>query len=269
MGKKNDNEALLDRLSTFIHKDSHYNVKRACIHCKHTSTSSGGIRVLCHVTGEKDPQDKKSIAVCPHQDKFDPSDVALARAILQRKRAAAAAAASATALQKARDASAGFQQGGIRAHLTAGVGPKRKADDSVANWLYEQDMPPATTSSPAFREMMAAVSAHGPGYVAPDRHNLLGGMLDRSQEQMTELLQPCIRQEKLTGCCLETDGMTNVQKIPIINFMVSSPAGGRFLKIYDTTGQVRIYGTWLTDESLMLLIADQFTDPKLCPYSFR
>ena len=232
-----DEDVLRDRLSTFVSKDNSGNHKRKCTKCK-VEINGEPTRIFQHVGGCTDAQGKKSIRPCAQKAAFDVADVEQCQVIMKKRQEVAAAAKSASEAVKQRDVAAGFKQGGIRAHLKGGVGSKRRADDSVANWLYEKDMPPNTVSSEAWKEMMLEVSAHGPGYVSPGRKQLLGVLLDNSQDQMNEMLRPCIRQEKVTGSCLETDGMTNVKQIPVINFMVSSPAGGRFLKLYDTTGKV-------------------------------
>ena len=62
------------------------------------------------------------------------------------------------------------------------------------------------------------------------------------QKEMMEI-------EKTTGVCIESDGCTNVKRTPLINWILSSPEGGRFDSATNTSGHVKS-AAYLLDETL-------------------
>ena len=61
----------------------------------------------------------------------------------------------------------------------------------------------------------------------------------QAREIIDKRLNPILEVVKSTGCSIITDGWSNVKRRPLLNFLVATPKGIKFLRAIDTSGRIK------------------------------
>ena len=143
-------------------------------------------------------------------------------------------------------AAGGSKSGPLDAHS------KRPSDDEVdAAWMrviVKKALPLDLADDPEFRRALKKTCRAGQAYIDPKtqdvklprRKKLTQKVLPALDEKLEKkirkkvegLLQQC-------GCTVLSDGWTSIASRPIINALLSTPAGTRFLEALDTSGDTK------------------------------
>jgi hypothetical protein len=121
--------------------------------------------------------------------------------------------------------------------FAAQIGGKETADRAVARFFYASSIPFHAADSTYFKEAIKAVAACGPTYCPPGRKAIGTTLIEK------ELMDVKRRTEAVKNSCtgqgvtLVSDGWTNVQNRPIINFLMVSSEEAMFLSATDTSGK--------------------------------
>jgi hypothetical protein len=123
--------------------------------------------------------------------------------------------------------------------LMVTINEKTAADKALARLFYANGLPFAIADSKYFKEAMSAVCHAGPNYKPPNREAISGNMLKSEVNNIDLKLAGYKQENTLTGVTLVSDGWTNVQNRPIINFLIVSGDGAMFVDATDTSGAVK------------------------------
>lgn len=121
--------------------------------------------------------------------------------------------------------------------------PDDVVDDTWGRAFFGLDIAPNKANNPLFREAITATKRSQPGYKGPDRHKLLGTVLERlykrcMEEQKRFLSQSCGYGRAITG-----DGAT-VLGTKFINFLCHEKGKGiMLLRIKDCTQRLSEVGS--------------------------
>ena len=87
----------------------------------------------------------------------------------------------------------------------------------------------------ALKEAVSAVTKCGASYKLPSRAALSGKLLNEAVTDGDKKLSEFKTQMSVTGATLVSDGWTNVQNRPIINYLAVTPDGAMFIDGSDTS----------------------------------
>ena len=116
---------------------------------------------------------------------------------------------------------------------------KRNADKAIAKLFYAYRLPFAVADSKYFKEAVAAVSRAGPGYKPPEGKAISTTLLTAAVEDVKQNMVSYKQEAANTGVTLVSDGWTNVQNCPIINFLIVNGDGVMFVDAVDTSGATK------------------------------
>jgi hypothetical protein len=128
-----------------------------------------------------------------------------------------------------------LQQTSIAASFSTGC--KAAADAAVAQFFYANGIAFSVVESKYFKEALSAVAKCGPSYKPPTRAALSGDLLSGAVTGVDKKLSEFKAQMSITGTTLISDGWTNVQNRPIINFLAVTADGAMFIEGSDTSGE--------------------------------
>ncbi|GAU49563.1 hypothetical protein TSUD_191890 [Trifolium subterraneum] len=110
----------------------------------------------------------------------------------------------------------------------------------IARLFYAAGLPFNVARNPYFISAFSyAANTNISGYIPPSYDAIRTTMLQREKSNIMKLLQPIKDTWVEKGVSIVTDGWTDSQKRPLINFMATSTAGPIFLKAIDCTGEVK------------------------------
>lgn len=127
------------------------------------------------------------------------------------------------------------KQVSIAASFNSGF--KAAADAAVARMFYSTGIPFSLIESQYCKEAFSAVAKCGPSYKLPTRKALSGNLLQNAVASVDDKLAEFKTQMASTGATLVSDGWTNVQNRPIINFLAVTADGAMFIDGTDTSGE--------------------------------
>lgn len=116
---------------------------------------------------------------------------------------------------------------------------KQLTDAAVARAFYATGMAFSIADNKYFKDAIHAIARAGPSYNPPNRQALAGKLLSDEVAQVDGKLSEFKTQLATQGGTLVSDGWTNVQNRPIINFLVVTADGAMFVDGVDTSGQVK------------------------------
>lgn len=116
---------------------------------------------------------------------------------------------------------------------------KVDADRALARMFYANGLPFALAESKYFKEAIAAVARSGASYKPPGRAAISTTLLQAEVADIDQKLAVYTREAAITGITLVSDGWSNVQNRPIINFLAVGPDGAIFLDAVDTSGETK------------------------------
>lgn len=116
---------------------------------------------------------------------------------------------------------------------------KTEADRAVARMFYANGLAFNVADSKYFKEAIAAVAKCGSGYVSPNRKALSTNLLSEEVELVDGRVKSHLSDSITTGLTVVSDGWSNVQNRPIINFLAVTTEGAVFLDACDTSGEIK------------------------------
>jgi len=106
----------------------------------------------------------------------------------------------------------------------------------IARLFYSAGLPFNVARNPYFISAFSyAASTSISGFLPPGYNSIRTTMLQREKANVLKLLQPIKDKWPENGVSIVTDGWTDVQRRPLINFMAISSSGPMFLKAIDGT----------------------------------
>ncbi|GAU44553.1 hypothetical protein TSUD_400170 [Trifolium subterraneum] len=110
----------------------------------------------------------------------------------------------------------------------------------IARLFYSSGLPFNVARNPYFISAFTyAANTNISAYIPPSYNALRTTMLQREKSNIMKLLQPIKDTWVEKGVSIVTDGWTDVQRRPLINYMATSSAGPIFLKAIDGTGEFK------------------------------
>lgn len=119
------------------------------------------------------------------------------------------------------------------------AGSKVLVDSAVAKMFYATGIPFSIVENKYFKEAISSVAKCGSSYKLPSRAALAGNLLNDAVADADRKLSEFRVQMSVTGGTLVTDGWTNVQNRPIINYLAVTPDGAMFIDGTDTSGETK------------------------------
>jgi len=111
----------------------------------------------------------------------------------------------------------------------------------IARMFYSLGLPFNLARSPYYRSAFsyAANTSNFSGYVPPTYNKLRGHLLSKERIHVENLLQPIRNSWKHTRVTIVSDGWSDPQRRPLINFMVVTESGPMFLKSIDASDEIK------------------------------
>ena len=116
----------------------------------------------------------------------------------------------------------------------------KEMDKTIASFFYENGISFNVADSSSFARMLEEsmrFAKQNPfqSYKAPSRKRLSGELLDQAYKSTQQLVAPILAIAKKFGATISSDGWSDAQRRPILNFMASTRAAAAFLKSVDCT----------------------------------
>ncbi|KAH7424361.1 hypothetical protein KP509_11G004300 [Ceratopteris richardii] len=110
---------------------------------------------------------------------------------------------------------------------------------ALRRFFYAEDIPHWKVRSPYFLDMVHVIGRVGSSFVPPTYGELRKSELSEEVKQVDRDLMGVREQWEKYGCTIVSDGWSDTQNRPVINFMAISIHGAVFLKSVDTSGHVK------------------------------
>ncbi|KAH9289309.1 hypothetical protein KI387_033426, partial [Taxus chinensis] len=117
------------------------------------------------------------------------------------------------------------------------VQSREVVDSSIAKFFFANAIPFHVSRSPFFKQMFKDVIAAGSSYVPPGEHKLRTNLLDKEYSKVSVVMEEMRQTWIRVGCSIIMDGWTDIKHQPLINIIVTCPAGPYFLRAIDCTGK--------------------------------
>jgi hypothetical protein len=125
---------------------------------------------------------------------------------------------------------------------------KELTDSAVAQFFYANGISFNVARSPYFKRLVEALKCAPAGYRPSGVNPLRETLLEKETERIQHQLLPFTDSLQTTGCTVTSDGWSNVQNRPLLNFLQVTPKGNLFLKSEDTSSSTKtaayIAETW-------------------------
>lgn len=110
----------------------------------------------------------------------------------------------------------------------------------IARLFYSAGLPFNVARNPYFVSAFTyAANTSISGYLSPGYNAIRTTMLQKEKNNILKLLQPIKDTWPEKGVSIVTDGWTDAQRRPLINFMAASGSGPMFLKAIDGSGEYK------------------------------
>ncbi|XP_059076562.1 uncharacterized protein LOC131039617 [Cryptomeria japonica] len=110
-------------------------------------------------------------------------------------------------------------------------------ESSVGRFFFANAIPFNVARSSYFKEMFMDIANFGPTATPPRDHKLRTTILDKEYSKINVLMEDMKRTWMRIGCSIVSDEWTDVRHRPLINIIVTCPAGSYFLKAVDCSGK--------------------------------
>ncbi|KAM0926848.1 hypothetical protein ACQ4PT_003028 [Festuca glaucescens] len=115
---------------------------------------------------------------------------------------------------------------------------RQQADAHLARMFYTAGLPFNLARNPNFRAAITFIANNSlGGYVPPGYNSLRTTLLDQEKKHIQRSLEPIKSTWPYKGVSIATDGWSDPQRRPILNFMAVTEGGPMFLKAIDTEGE--------------------------------
>lgn len=132
---------------------------------------------------------------------------------------------------------------------------RQQADAHIARMFYTAGLPFNLARNPDFRAAIIFIANNClGGYVPPGYNSLRTTLLAQEKRHIQRSLEPIKSTWPSKGVTIASDGWSDPERRPILNFMAVSEGGPMFLKAIDTQGEEKfsIEGTWAACIILLL-----------------
>ena len=110
----------------------------------------------------------------------------------------------------------------------------------IARMFYSAGLPFHLARNPYFVSAFSYAATHNiPSFVPPGYNLLRTTLLQREKANINNLLQPIKSTWEQNGVSIVSDGWSDSQRRPLINFMAVSGGGPMFLKAVDCSGEIK------------------------------
>nr|XP_007144620.1 hypothetical protein PHAVU_007G170700g [Phaseolus vulgaris]ESW16614.1 hypothetical protein PHAVU_007G170700g [Phaseolus vulgaris] len=114
-------------------------------------------------------------------------------------------------------------------------------DCEIARMFYSSGLPFHLSRSPYYRSAFsyAANTSNLSEYVPPTYNKLRGHLLSKERSHVENLLQPIQNSWNQKGVTIVSDGWSDPQRKPLIDFMATTESGSVFLKSINRYGEIK------------------------------
>ncbi|GJT24413.1 putative hAT dimerization domain, ribonuclease H-like domain protein [Tanacetum coccineum] len=120
------------------------------------------------------------------------------------------------------------------------VDARTQLDEEIARMFYTGGLSFNLARNPYYmRAFMFAANQNLGGYVPPSYNKLRTSLVQQEKANVERLLQPIKDTWKEMGVSFVTDGWSDPQRRPLINFMATSSKGPMFIKAVNCMGEVK------------------------------
>jgi len=114
-------------------------------------------------------------------------------------------------------------------------------DCEISRMFYSSGLPFHLANNPHYRGAFsyAANTSNLSGYVPPTYNKLRGPLLSKERSHVENLLQPIRDSWNDKGVTIVSDGWTDLQRRPLINFMAINESGPMFLRSIDGSSEIK------------------------------
>lgn len=113
-------------------------------------------------------------------------------------------------------------------------------DYEIARMFYSAGLPFNLARNPHFRRAFSyAANNNIPGYVPPGYNKLRTTLLQNERKHVENLLEPIKNTWSQKGVTIVSDGWSDPQRRPLINFMAVTESGPMFLKAVDCSNEIK------------------------------
>lgn len=117
---------------------------------------------------------------------------------------------------------------------------KSDVDLAVARMCYSTGVSFNVVNNKHFKEMCQTIANYGPTYQLPSDHPIRSSLLQHEYDTVSRRVdQFHAAHLSQTGCTIVSDGWSDVQRRPLLNILLVTPAGATFLNSIDTSGEVK------------------------------
>jgi hypothetical protein len=117
---------------------------------------------------------------------------------------------------------------------------RSELDGHIARMFFSGGLPFHLARNPYYLSSYTfAANNHLPGYLPPSYNKLRTTLLIEERANIERLLQPIKTTWKEKGVSIISDGWSDSQRRPLINFMGATEGGAMFLKAIDCSGEIK------------------------------
>ncbi|KAK9047980.1 hypothetical protein SSX86_033058 [Deinandra increscens subsp. villosa] len=121
-----------------------------------------------------------------------------------------------------------------------GVEVRDQLDQEIARMFYTGGLPFNLARNPHYHRAFQFAANHKiDGYVPPNYNKLRTTLLQKEKENVHKKLEPIRRSWKEKGVSIVTDGWSDPNRTPLINFMAASGNGPMFIKSVNCSGEYK------------------------------
>ena len=134
------------------------------------------------------------------------------------------------------------------------IAKRKELDEKLASFFYQANVPFNVARHPAFNEAVRATSTVRFEYNLPSYHQLRTNLIAPKRMQIEKDIEAkvgfAVRNYGVSIC---TDGWDNVNRRPVMNVMMSCPAGDVFLGSTGTSGETKSM-CYIADQSKVFIV---------------
>ena len=117
---------------------------------------------------------------------------------------------------------------------------KTDVDKAVARMCYSTGVSFSVVNNKHFKEMCSKIAQYGPTYQLPSDYPIRTSLLQTEYNNVSQRVDQFHASYLThTGGTIVSDGWSDVQRRPILNILLVTPAGATFLNSVDSSGQVK------------------------------
>ena len=120
------------------------------------------------------------------------------------------------------------------------INKKTDVDQAVARMCYSTGVSFNIANNKHFREMCHKIGQYGSSYQVPTDYPIRTSLMDKEYTTINSRVQ-AFHSDHLhrTGGTVVSDGWSDAQRRPLLNFLLVTPAGATFLNSVDSSGETK------------------------------